>query len=370
MNEKIAGVILLVLLSLGGGVAGGYYAANNSNITSSNGQKIVQNQQELISNIAKNVGPSVVSINVESDEVTDTFFGPQNITQESAGTGFIISRDGYVVTNRHVIPKNAKKVSVTLSNGDTLNDVKVIGRTASNDPLDVAVLKIENSNGNDLTPVDLGDSGDIRVGDSVVAIGNALGQLQNTVTSGIISGYGRDVTAGTQSDQENLANLLQTDAAINEGNSGGPLVNSNGEVVAINTAVAGNAQNIGFAIPINDVKGIIKTVLKTGEIKRPFLGIRYVSVNKDIADKYKLGVDNGAYLIKTDGGPAVLPGSPAEKAGLKQGDVVIKVNGKSIDDRNSLTSLIGQYSVGDEVELTIKRGKDTERLKVTLDEFK
>ena len=170
-------------------------------------------------------------------------------------------------------------MSVTLSNGTELKNVEVLGRTPSNDSLDIAFLKITNAQGQKLVPAEIGDSSKVQVGDPVVAIGNALGQFQNTVTSGIISGYGRSVQAsqqGTGANAENLTDLFQTDAAINEGNSGGPLVNLNGQVIGINTAIAGNAQNIGFAIPINDVKGLIDQVLKNGKFERPYLGVYYV----------------------------------------------------------------------------------------------
>ncbi len=172
--------------------------------------------------------------------------------------------------------------------------------------LDIAFLKINNAEGQKLVPATIGDSSTVQVGDDVVAIGNALGQFQNTVTSGIISGYGRTVEASSSdgggidgadsSATENLDDLFQTDAAINEGNSGGPLVNLNGQVIGINTAIAGDAQNIGFAIPINDVKGLITQVLKTGTFQRPYLGVRYIPLTADVANEYNLSVQNGAFI--------------------------------------------------------------------------
>src|SRR5206468_3856028 len=182
-----------------------------------------------------------------------------------------------------VVPSGTTQVSVTLSDGTELKNVTVIGRTGDSDNLDVAFLKVNDAQGHKLVPAPIGDSSQVQVGDDVVAIGNALGQFQNTVTSGIISGYGRSVQAGDSSGSgnsgENLDNLFQTDAAINEGNSGGPLVNLNGQVIGINTAVAGNAQNIGFAIPINDVKGLVKQVLANGKFERPYLGVQYVPLD-------------------------------------------------------------------------------------------
>ena len=216
----------------------------------------------------------------------------------------------------------------------------------------------------------VGDSSKVNIGDSVVAIGNALGQFQNTVTSGIISGHGRSVQAstGSGSDSENLEDLFQTDAAINEGNSGGPLVNLEGQVIGINTAVAGNAQNIGFAIPINDVSGLIKSVKETGELKRPYLGVVYVSLTDHIAKQYNLSAKRGAYIPpqSTLGQETIISGSPADEAGLKEGDIITKINGTSIDENTSLTSLLGKQSSGDEVTLTVQRGDKQITIKATL----
>jgi serine protease Do len=241
----------------------------------------------------------VVSVNVNITGTNSSGFGlfgfSQPTNEQAAGTGIIISSDGIIMTNRHVVPDGTTKVSVTLSDGTELKNVTVLGRTSSSDNLDVAFLKVNDTQGHKLSPATIGDSSKVQVGDDVVAIGNALGQFQNTVTSGIISGYGRSVTAGdssgNSSDTENLDNLFQTDAAINEGNSGGPLVNLNGQVIGMNTAIAGNAQNVGFAIPINDVKGLIDQVVQSGKFSRPYLGVRYVPLTADIAKEYNLGVE-------------------------------------------------------------------------------
>ena len=247
----------------------------------------------------------------------------------------------------------------------------VIGRTGDSDTLDVAFLKIKDKKGKTLTPIKLGDSSKMQVGDKVVAIGNALGRFQNTVTSGILSGYGRSVQAGDQSGggaTESLQNLFQTDAAINPGNSGGPLVNINGEVIGINTAVAGgSAQNIGFAIPISDVQGVIKSVLETGKLQRPYLGVRYVLLSDDYAYQYNLTTKRGAYIAPQTGRSAIVAGSPAEKAGLKEKDIITKVDGVNIDEKNSLISLLGRKAVGDEVKLTVIRDGQEQTKKVTLE---
>ncbi len=373
-RSRAAAIALLLLASLGIGFLGGVAGSHKSDVTGGQNttaqQRVVLNESQLISAIAKQVGPSVVSVDVTSQSTQTNFFGfSQPIAQESAGTGFIVSTDGVVVTNRHVIPEGTSSVSVTLSDGTTLTNVAVIGRTSDSDPLDIAFLKIKDAKGKKLQPVTLGDSSKVQVGDRVVAIGNALGQFQNTVTSGIISGHGRSLQAGDESGAslENLQDLFQTDAAINEGNSGGPLVDINGQVIGINTAIAGNAQSIGFAIPINDAKGAINSVLSKGQLLRPFLGVRYVSLTDDLASQNNLSVKRGAYITPgQDGQPSIVPGSPAEKAGLKNNDVITKVDSINIDENTSLTSALGSYNVGDTVTLTVVRGGKTITIKATL----
>ena len=371
LTAAILGVVVFFGIALGGGWLGANYFQNHHGIasTTSAKQQYISDESELITSIAKNVGQSVVSVNTQSQVTAQDIFGfSQTQSEESAGTGFIIDSNGTIVTNRHVVPAGTGSVSVTLADGTTYNNVQVIGRTADTDPLDVAFLKIPNLGGKKLVPVTLGDSSQVQVGNNVIAIGNALGQFQNTVTSGIISGYGRDVTAGDQTGDasENLTDLFQTDAAINAGNSGGPLVNINGEVIGLNTAVASNAQNIGFAIPINDIKGLINSVLSTGQLQQPFLGVRYVSLTNDLASQFNLSVTRGAYIVSGDNEPAVISGSPADKAGLKAGDVITKVNSIAINDNTSLTGALAQFQVGDKVTLTVIRGGKTISVSVTL----
>lgn len=389
MRGRLSSLVVAfgLIASLAMGFLGGYLGASankNNNLvngtTVSQQKQIATSQGNLIASIAKNVGPSVVSINVVTQQdnapAPNDFFGfgvpNQNQTQEAAGTGIIISSEGVVMTNRHVVPAGTTNVSITLADGTKLDDVTVIGRTNSNDSLDIAFLKINNLKGHKLTPAEIGDSSKLHVGDTVVAIGNALGQFSNTVTSGIISGFGRSVVAGSggsSTDAESLDNLIQTDAAINEGNSGGPLVDTDGQVIGINTAVSGQGQNIGFAIPINDVNGLIKQVLSTGKFQRPYLGVRYVGLTADVAKQYNLSVDQGAYVLPAVDAsqPSVLSGSPAEKGGVKEGDVITAVDGTKIDQNHSLTSLISQHAVGDTVHLDVLRDGKTITLDVTLE---
>lgn len=326
-------------------------------------KRVVASQSQLISHIAKTVGPSVVSVNVST-----------NFAQ-AAGTGIIISSKGLVVTNRHVVPAGTTSVSVTLSDGTELKNVSVLGRTSETDSLDVAFLQITDAKGHKLVPAIIGNSAGVQVGDNVVAIGNALGQFQNTVTSGIISGFGRRIQASSSSSSdasvENLDNLFQTDTAINEGNSGGPLVNLDGQVIAINTAVAGDAQNVGFAIPINDVRGLIDQVVKTGKFARPYLGVRYIPLTADVASEFGLSVTQGAFIVPSadSATPSIIPDGPAVKAGLQEKDIIIGVDDKKIDQTHSLTSLLTPHKPGDKVNLAVLRGSKTIHLNVTLGEL-
>lgn len=363
-NQNRAGAAktaFMVLVAGAAGFGGGFIgsrtdtASTGISSTTEARQQIVSSEGELISEITKQVGPSVVSISVTSQTVSQGFFGLQQYEQEGAGTGFVISEDGLVITNRHVVGRGTTDVSVTLSDGTILDDVEVIGRTSEGDPLDIAFLKIKDTKGKKLTVARIGDSGSMEVGDRVIAIGNALGQFENTVTSGILSGYGRDVDASDGGTVESLTNLFQTDAAINPGNSGGPLMNLSGEVIGINVAVA-NGQNIGFAIPINDAKGLIASVQKNGRLERPYLGVRYVSLTDDVAYYYNLETKRGAYIAPSQRGQAsIIAGSPAEKAGLKEKDIIVAINDVTIDEKNSLISVLGRFSVGDNVTLKVVR---------------
>jgi serine protease Do len=376
-HNRMMQIIALILVVLSVGFIGGWLGAGSRsyqqhiNGTTDVSKTTVVAEGDLISNLAKEVGPSVVSVSVKTQRNVNSFFGSQAVQEEGAGTGFIISKEGLIATNRHVVPSGTKTVSVTLSDGTELDNVEVVGRTLDSDPLDVAFLKVKDAKGKELKPVKLGDSSKMRVGDKVIAIGNALGQFQNTVTSGIISGYGRQIQAydGDGTGGETLQNLFQTDAAINQGNSGGPLVNMNGEVIGINTAVAGGgAQNIGFAIPVNDVSGMIKSVLEKGKLERPYLGVHYIELTDEYAKQLGIEQKRGAYIIESSNGDvSIISGSPAEKAGLKEKDVIIKVGQDTVGEGNSLTSLLQKHGVGETVELTIIRDGKEQKIKATLE---
>ncbi len=369
--------LVILAVSFGGGWLGAASQRQSTESPLVQQKTILKNEANVISDIAKDVGPSVVSVNVTSRQTSQSdlyswFFGFEQDAGESrsAGTGIILDESGLIITNRHVIPAGVSQISVSLSDGTVLDDVEVVGRTNSNDSLDIAFLKITNLKGSKLTPAKIGDSSLMKVGDSVVAIGNTLGQFQNTVTSGIISGYGRSIQAsGGGSSVESLDDLFQTDAAINQGNSGGPLVNLAGEVIGINTAIASNAQTVGFAIPINNVIGLISSVKDTGKLQRPYLGVRYVMVTDDIAKEYNLSVDRGVYIPRqtSTSGETVLSGGPAGRAGIEPGDVITKIGDKEVGEKASVASILGTHRVGDSVDVTIVRGSETRTVNVTLE---
>ncbi|MDP3956781.1 MAG: trypsin-like peptidase domain-containing protein [bacterium] len=281
------------------------------------------------------------------------------------GSGFIIESDGTIVTNKHVVSDTKASYTVFLDNGKKY-DATVIAR----DPiLDFAVIKIKATN---LPVLALGDSDALKLGQTAIAIGNVLGEFRNTVSTGVISGLRRNVTAtgGAGQSSETIEGVIQTDTAINPGNSGGPLLNLRGEVIGINTAIATNAENVGFAIPINQVKRAITSIKQTGRILTPYMGVRYVAITEEMAKKEKLDVTSGALLRGNEDGPAILKGSPAAKAGLQAEDIVLEVNGDKISDTSSLGALIQKYSVNDTIALKILRGKEAKTIQVTLEERK
>lgn len=283
------------------------------------------------------------------------------------GSGFIVHPDGLVLTNKHVVFDPDSEYTVI-----TEDEKEYHGRVISRDPInDVAVLKIDAKN---LPAVRLGNSNKIELGQTVIAIGNALGLFTNTVSKGIISGLGRKISAsmGQGGEMEHLRNVIQTDVAINQGNSGGPLINLDGEVVGINTAIIFGAQNIGFALPINWAKADLEDIIKMGRIVRPFIGLRYVMLNKALKERYDLPVDYGALVIKdhVPGTEAVVKHSPADKAGVRENDIVLEINGEKLTEKRELADLIQTASVGDEIEMTVMRKDKTMKVKTVLEERK
>ncbi|HUC78625.1 MAG TPA: trypsin-like peptidase domain-containing protein [Candidatus Saccharimonadales bacterium] len=378
LNNKFVYILCVLVISFGAGYAGAILQYRHQNLVTSQVKEIVNSTKgQLTSVIASSVSPSVVSIDaIETATTTDVFGLQQSSQEESEGTGIILSNTGYIVTNRHVVPSGTTSVSVILSDGTELNNVSIVGETNGSDSLDIAILKINNPP-TGLQPALLGNSNNVSIGDSVVAIGNALGEFQNTVTSGIISGRGRSIQAGNSSNSivstdttETLQDMIQTDAAINSGNSGGPLVNDNGEVIGVNTAVASDgAQNIGFAIPINDIKGIIKGVLNSGKFERPYIGVYYIPIDPSVSKQYNLSVSTGAYIptsSQNQNQSPIVANSPASQAGLQGGDVIEAVNGVLINQNTSLVSLVDVNSAGTTVNLSVLRDGAVKNIPITI----
>ncbi|TSC70295.1 MAG: Uncharacterized protein G01um101470_854 [Parcubacteria group bacterium Gr01-1014_70] len=330
------------------------------------GQKevVVIKEEDLIVEAVDRVSPAVVSIIATKDlpvmESGDDFFRqffesapsrPSNKTERreiGRGTGFIVSEDGYLITNRHVVEDEDAEYTAILNSGDIFK-ARVIAR----DPVhDVAIVKID---GAQFPSAPLGNSDVLKVGQTVVAIGNALGQFSNTVSVGIISGTERTLIAEGPGGQSELQHVLQTDAAINPGNSGGPLLDLNGKVIAINTAMVSGAENIGFAIPINVAVRDFKQARDTGRIVYPYIGVRYIVITEQLRDEKKLDADFGVLLIGEQGSLAVIPGSPAAVAGLKEGDIITRVDGVALQKDKSLGDAIQKRNVGDSIQLTVKR---------------
>lgn len=359
-------IIAIVILCAAAGFGGVklYFAISeksNGEVTSrqtvaNDGNQQITQEEEVIANVVEKVAPSVVSI-VTSSQTTSFYGGVQE--QSGAGSGIVVSADGYVLTNKHVV-EGVNAVDVVMYDGTTHKDVKVLG----SDPLnDIAFLKIDGVK--DLAAAELGDSSSVRVGQKVMAIGNSLGQYQNTVTSGIVSGTGRPISAQAGDQVEHLTDLIQTDAAINPGNSGGPLLNHSGQVVGVNTAIVEDAQGIGFAIPINATKGVLKGVLEGKGVQRAYLGVTYVSLTATAAEEYGLSIKRGGYVYNGNES-AVMADSPAAKAGIQNKDIITKVGGLEVGAKGDVGSLVAEYAPGDTIELTLLRGDQTLTVKVTL----
>jgi serine protease Do len=349
----------------------------------------ITSQEDAVINAVKKASPSVVSIIISKDlPVMETyyydpfegFFGNdlnlrvpgvrQKGTEKQeigGGTGFIISEDGLILTNKHVVLDAEAEYTVLTNEGD-----KFTAKVLAKDPVqDIAVLKIEA--GKKLPVVALGDSDGLEIGQSVIAIGNVLGEFRNSVSVGIVSGLGRSITAsGDSGFSEALDDIIQTDAAINKGNSGGPLLNLKGEVSGINTAVELSAQSVGFAIPINKAKKDIVQVRESGKISYPFLGIYYTLITPALKKDFNLQVDYGAWIGHDQTGretaEAVFTDSAAEKAGLKKDDIILEFGGEKVNLESPLVRLLAKYNPGDSVSLKVLRGTEEKILSITLGE--
>lgn len=355
--------------------------------------EVINDYEQAVINAVQKASPAVVSIVISKDVPVieqcpydpfsnlpqefqqffnigggSQFYQPcQKGTQKQdvgGGSGFIITSDGLILTNKHVVSDTSADYTVFTNEGKKYS-AKVLARHPS---LDLAVVKIVASG---LPTVDIGDSSGLKLGKTAIAIGNALGEYRNTVSVGVISGLARTITASDGAGQsETIDNVIQTSSAINPGNSGGPLLNLSGQVIGINVAMVSGAQNIGFAIPINAAKKSIESVSTSGQIRVAYLGIRYVMLDSDLAKKYKVSQTSGA-LVKRDANSfAVEPNSPADKAGLKEGDVITKVDGKDLNDDNPLRSVIAQKNPGDAMALTVIRDGKEINLDVILGERK
>jgi S1-C subfamily serine protease len=279
------------------------------------------------------------------------------------GTGFFVSADGYIVTNKHVVSQEGVEYTVVTNDGKT-HDVQVVDKDPS---FDVAILKIDTD---EAVPfLQFADMKNVRLGQTAVAIGNALAEFPNSVSVGVVSGLSRDIVAGDGfSMQESLEGVIQTDAAINRGNSGGPLLNIKGEVIGVNVAMAGDGENIGFALPGDVVRSVYESVAENGEIVRPFLGVRYLQITPEIAKRNNLDVDYGVLIIRGTevGDLAVIPGSPADKAGLEENNIILEVDGQKLDGKKSLVAILRTYKPGDTIRLKVLQDGEEKELEVTL----
>lgn len=325
-------------------------------------REVIKEQSQVI-DVVKTASPSVVAISgVSERQPSSRFFGPFQFEdpgrggEQSIGTGFVLTQDGLIVTNKHVVLSTDIRY-VVVTNDDKKFDVKNVYRDPEND---LAILKIDATN---LTPLTLGDSSQLQPGQFAIAIGNALGEFRNTVTTGVVSGLGRAIVAGDffGGFQERLDNLIQTDAAINPGNSGGPLLDIGGNVIGVNVATSASAQNIGFAIPSNTVKDVVDRFNNGGQFSRPFLGVSHTQIDRRTA--LLNNVPEGAYVRE------VVAGSPADKAGIKIDDIITKINGEQVSQANGgLVRVLSKHKVGDTVTITYFRGDQELETRATLQE--
>ena len=340
---------------------------SNNNHTELINQRIVT-EENVVTEVAERVSPAVVTVSYKQETpVMEQYFldpfgmfrgsrpsGQVESEQVDIGSGFIVDKSGLVVTNKHVVAQGTASDYTVVLKDDSSHQVEKIWR----DPLnDLAILQI---NGESLPVVELGDSDKIKVGNFVIAIGTALGEFRHTVTTGVISGLGRGITAGDGlSMSEKLDNVIQTDAAINPGNSGGPLLNSAGQGIGGNVAVSQSANNVGFALPINTVKESLNNFNTTGKFERPMLGVRYQLLSKE--QGILNNVPAGAYVVE------VVAGSSAEVGGIKKGDIITKFDGRDVAEvKNGLVELLADKKIGDRVEVELYRDKGMKKIEIIL----
>ncbi|MFH1744819.1 MAG: trypsin-like peptidase domain-containing protein [bacterium] len=372
-NRKfVSSLILILSVSISFGFFIYFFSQNEKQVVADN---LEFNEQEATIRAIKKVSPAVVNIVVsETRDVVsvDLNTGESEIKKENSvignGTGFIFSSDGYIMTNKHVIETASNKKAeykVVLN-----NNKEYLAQFVSKDFMsDLAVLKIFEK---DLPFVELGDSDKLEIGSTVVAIGNVLGKYQNSATKGIVSGLKRDLNIyGGAGKSENLEDVIQTDAEINYGNSGGPLVNLNGQVVGINVAIDSAGTSVGFAIPVNDIKSAIRTVIEYGRIIRPMLGVRYIMLTPDLAAENNLSRQDGAWIVpQTEDLLSIVAGSPAEAAGFLPGDIIFEINGIKLNEDTTLSSVIQKYRAGARIGLKVQRGSKIFIRIVVLQEMK
>lgn len=381
-------VVLSIFTGFFSGLAGSYVGSKTflkpSQSTITNREvEVVQENSAYIDVVEKTQG-AVISIVVTADvPVFENYYynpfgndglfnfqlpGRRQIGSEEqqigAGSGFLVSKDGMIVTNKHVVSDTDAGYTVIMSDGQK-KEAKIIDRDQF---MDIAILDIE---GDDYNYIKFGDSDQIKVGQKVVAIGYALGEFSNSVSAGIISGLSRSITAIGQGggESELLSDVIQTDASINPGNSGGPLLDLEGNAIGVNVAVAATAENIGFAIPINYVKKIVESVEKNGEIVRPYIGVRYKAITENLKEKNNLKYDYGVLVVSgnTRDELAVIPGSPADKAGINENDIILEINGVKLDSKTSLQNEVQKYNVGDKIKLKVDSRGEVKEYELTLE---
>lgn len=372
MGKKSISLIAVFTIFLFGIVIGIVINHDFSPVTADD---LMLDEQEATVRAIKKVKPAVVSIIVYDYDDFVALDSPsgkieiQKYRKEKVrGTGFLITSDGFIMTNKHVIDDadpETGEYKVILSSGKEYF-AQFIGMDLGRD---LAVIKIFDK---DLPYVEIGNSDDIEIGMSIIAIGNILGRYENSATKGIISAVGRTLVPSNIVGQVGeLNNIIQTDAQINLGNSGGPLIDLQGRVIGINVAIDSAGGSIGFAIPINEARGIIGSIRQAGYIQRPRLGVRYQILDSDTAAQFKLSRTTGAWVTTSGAGePAVVPGGPAEKGGILEGDIIFEINAVEINERNTLLTVINKYKPGDRIGLKVQRGNEVMVIVVVLDEMK